>query len=253
MIDCSWVKESYVEWMATQIDCSVRGNVAELVFPIVNYNNDLIEVHVEQEGTTITLTDGGVMLEELSLAGVALTENRESILRVILSSFDLAISAAGELTKTCTKGELPSAMNDFIQALISVDHMTQLTASTVRRLFRDDVQMYLAERGVLFETGVRLDGASGLTHEFHFRLPRTDTQPDRYLESIRVPTNESLKSLMFSWQDTTNGRDPSSTLVAILDDSRRRVPPDFRDALTRTGIVPFAWSRRDELSRIYIN
>ncbi|MCD2193595.1 DUF1828 domain-containing protein [Actinomycetospora endophytica] len=241
----SLLASSYRDWFTDSVKSKIVGdNIAELTTPFVDRHNDHLQVYVESRpGDLYLVTDDGYILAELKSSGVdSRGSRREEIVSSLLAGHGVTIHK-GELHAEASANNLGQRVHDMVQAMISLDDLFVLAQDNVKRVFRDDVQEFLLDRSVPFYSNVNMSGKSGLGHKFSFVIPSSKMAPERALEVISSPRRDNIDRFLFAVSDIRRTREHELDYYAVVNDSKRPVPPDFTAALNEYEVKMAPWSR----------
>lgn len=241
--------QSYLTWLKAKITVKDVGGVVEITTPFLDRHNDRLQIFVKSDGTDLLLSDGGYICSDLTLSGVDLqSDRRQSILHGILNGFGVRLDGES-LTTKATVSSFPQRKHALIQAMLTVNDMFMTARSAVVSLFVDEVQEFLRMLEVRYVSSIHLIGKSGFSHRFSFVIPASRSSPERLLEPVNAPDRNRIESLLFSWNDTREMREPDSVLYALLNDSERNVTPAVFGALEEYGVRPLLWSHRHQFTQ----
>jgi len=126
---------TYKEHLNKEITVSRLANPAwqEIKTPFLLNNRDLISISVSEWGGCISLSDDGVVLNEMELAGIDTDDDSDKIINEILLGFGVKIDTVSDalngtfnsqLLKTCTPETFPQAFHEFIQCILALDALS---------------------------------------------------------------------------------------------------------------------------------
>ena len=131
--------------------------------------------------------------------------------------------------------------------MLSLDDMFVLAQPRISALFSDDVAKFLDDHDVRYAPRVKFAGKSGLDHLVDFVIPKSKHAPERIVQAVNSPRRDRIESLLFAATDTRGTRGTAVSYVAIVNDSRSEVSPDFVSAFAAYDVGVYPWSHREEV------
>lgn len=126
--------------------------------PVMFPDGDILVIRVQPDPTgerEYEITDAGHTLMHLATLGIRVTVGkRGQIFDAILDRYGIE-NRDGELRTSCTRGQLGSALVDFIQCLVRVTDLGLLRRQVVRELFMEEFRAFVAD--VAREVGWRAE------------------------------------------------------------------------------------------------
>ena len=235
----------YREWLKDRTAIKMLHNEwVEITTPYLDRHNDAIQLYVRKETDRFRLTDDGNTLRDLELSGCLInTPKRRSLLDIAIRGF--AVDIKNDVLSVTTAAEnFPARKHALIQSILAVNDLFYTASSTVRSLFREDVEAWLNSSDVRFLKSVQFLGKTGYAHNFDFAVPPSRVAPERIIKAISNPNKESAESVIFSWLDTRDVRPSDSQALAVLNDQDSQIPAAVMDALREYDIKPVPWSSR---------
>lgn len=244
--DCQDLINTYIEWLREKITVEEINGICEITTPFLDRHNDHLQIYVKKSNGGLILTDDGYTLADLKLSGCDFTtERRKQILQSILNGFGVRL-IGDELIVEARPENFAQKKHNLIQAILSINDLFVMAAPMVVSIFKEDVEKYLRANDIRFTPSVNFTGKSGFIHYFDFVIPASRVKPERILRAINRPNRQNITSLIFSWTDTKEVREPNSTAYGVLNDAEQPVNPDLISALQQYGINALLWSKRDE-------
>ncbi len=244
--DCQDLVNAYIEWLRQKITVEEINGICEITTPFLDRHNDHLQIYVKKSNGGLVLTDDGYTLADLKQSGCDFTtEKRKQILQSILNGFGVRL-IGDELIVEARPENFAQKKHNLIQAILSINDLFVVAAPMVVSIFKEDVEKYLRANDIRFTPSVNFTGKSGFIHYFDFVIPASKIKPERILRTINRPNRQNITSLIFSWTDTKEVREPNSTAFGILNDTEQPVNPDLISALKQYGINSLLWSKRDE-------
>ncbi|MGO8954134.1 MAG: DUF1828 domain-containing protein [Rhodomicrobium sp.] len=244
--EISQLVEKYRLWLKDRTAIkSVHTDWVEITTPFLDRHNDYIQIYVKGSGGSYLLSDDGNTLRDLEMSGCSIdTPKRKGILTVTLNGFSIQ-EDKGELITKATAENFPLRKHALVQAILAVNDLFYLASSTVRSLFREDVEKWLYDNDIRFVPNIQFPGKSGYQHSFDFAIPRSRVAPERLLRAITNPNRDAALNFISAWTDTVEQRPVDSVPVAFLNDNRGPVTDAVTDALRQYDIIPVKWSLRE--------
>ena len=115
----------------------------------------------------------------------------------------------------------------------------------IRGLFMDDVKTFFNDSDIRFTPSLMFAGKSGLPQRFDFVIPASRIRPERMVTTINQPSQQSVQSALFAWDDVKSIRKEDSEGYLILNDKARK-NVSLIEAAQNRGMKAFWWSERDQ-------
>ena len=240
--------DSYVKWIRDRTALrSVGASIVEITTPFLDRHNDRVQVYLKYESNRILLSDDGYTLSDLEDSGcpVDSSPRRRELLKEVCNGFGVTIKG-NALTIEASVDSFADKKFRLIQAIMAVDDLFYLSSATVASVFYDDVSQWLAVNNIRYSSRVKLSGKSGFDHMFDFIIPKSSIEPERVIKIMNNPRKSSAKDIVFSWIDTKETREPSSELLAVLNDTDISISSATIDCLNSYDITPVFWSKRKD-------
>src|SRR5208337_5113135 len=224
---------------------SVHSDWVEITTPFLDRHNDYIQLYVKKENGGYNLTDDGHTIRDLEISGCNLdTPKRKNLLEMAVRGF--AVDVSNEiLSVRATAETFALRKHALIQAILAVNDLFYTASSTVRSLFKEDVEAWLRLSEIRFLVNVPFVGKTGYLHNFDFAIPPSGRAPERIMRAVSNPTKDTTESFIFSWLDTREVRPSDSIAVAMLNDQEKAISEAVFDALRQYDIEPVLWSGRE--------
>src|SRR5690606_36005709 len=140
--------------------------------PFLDRHNDCLRIYAHREAEGYVLSDGGYIIDDLTISGCALdTPKRQDLLKVTLAGFGV-VSERGELRIKATADNFALKKHNLIQALLALNDLCYLAQPYVASIFLEDVAAWLEEHDVRFVPSTEFTGKSGFDHIFDFAVPK---------------------------------------------------------------------------------
>lgn len=245
--------KSHRDWLASNTFITQLGEDVEIGLPFLNRHNDFICIYLSKDKDDYVLSDYGETIDDLSFGGFEITTlRRKRILNEAISGFGVSY-VNGELKVRTSREDFGCALNNMVQAILSVNDLHILSKPVSTTNFRLNVLSWLKENFAKFSESKKILGKSGLEHSFHFTVSEGRKNSKQVFKAINSPTTEAARNLVFSWIDTREQHFSDSQAFAILNDYHQEIPRRIDEVLSRYEITPVPWSRRNEvLDRVLV-
>ena len=115
----------------------------------------------------------------------------------------------------------------------------------IESLFYEDVQKFLDDNGIRYIPNVSFLGKSKLPTNYDFAIAGSNKVPERLIKVVNRMNTDQARNIIFSWNDTKDGRREDTKLYAFIQDSEEKVSKDALEALKQYDIHPTLWSERN--------
>ena len=238
--------DSYIDWLKKKIKLEQIKEVCEITTPFLDHHNDYIQIYVKKNNNNLILTDDGYTLRDLELSGVDLnSEKRRLLLNSVLNGFGVK-KKGYELWVDVNPRNFPQKKHNLLQAILAIGDLFMTSRTMVAGIFKEDVEQYLKIHKIRFTPSVKFSGKSGFDHYFDFVIPSSERKPERLLRTVNRPNRQNVTSLIFSWLDIREVREPDSIAYGVLNDTEQKVKRELSEALEQYGVKPLLWSKREE-------
>ena len=239
--------EKYLDWLRDEITFRQRGQTVEITAPFLDRHNDYIQFYAKLDKNVLLLTDHGYTISDLEMSGCQLdTPKRQALLITTLNGFGVNL-VDGELCVEATAGDYARKKHRLLQAMLAVNDLFYLTASSVGSVYHEDVVAWLDNAEIRYISHVKLSGKTGYNHHFDFVIPKSASHPERVLLSINNPDRASAERTVFAWEDTKDARSEESRAYAILNDAQTTLSRSVLDAFRNYNVHPVPWSERESV------
>lgn len=245
--------KQYLGWVNDRTVLKQIDGYVEVTTPYVDRHNDYMQIYIKKASDGYLLTDDAYTISDLELSGCKLeTPKRKQLLQVTLNGFGVKQDGKALIVKA-TEETFALKKHNLLQAMLAVNDLFYLAASTTKSLFLEDVMGWLDEKEIRYTQQVKFTGKSGYDHHFDFVIPKSKEKPERLLSAINRPTKNTAEMMVFAWVDTKDARRDESTAYAILNDDEVKPDPSVIDALTNYEVRPLVWSKRNSHLNELIN
>lgn len=242
-------KNDYIDLLKQRTtEYEIDENTYRITTPLLDRNNDAIEVYVVKNGSQLTITDDGYIVNDLLSSGLTLKKDtlRHRYLQNILSNHGITLGSNNDLLVTTNDKNYAVKMHMLTQCMSKVSDLFVLNKPSIASLFYEDVKVFLSDNDIRFIENPLFFGKSKLTTQYDFAIPRSKDTPERI---IKITGNINLnfaKTTMFGWQDTKEIRDKDSTLYVIFDDRNKKASDDVKMSLDSYDINLVDWTNIDK-------
>jgi hypothetical protein len=239
--------DQYVAWLREKT--TLRGlhdDWVEVTTPYLDRHNDYLQIYMREKDGKILLSDDGYTIGDLIQSGCSLdSPKRQKLLKQTLAGFGVQ-ERQNQLEVQATRQTFPMRKHDLLQAMLAVNDLFSLAVPMVTSLFFEDVVAWMDAADIRYVSGAKFTGKSGFDHHFDFVIPKSKSRPERFVETVNVPSRPKAESLAFKWEDTKEARPSESEVYAIINDQDTRVAEPVLEGMRRYGIIPVRWSQRVE-------
>ena len=243
-MDIQALIDDYAAWLKSEITFEKIGEYYEITTPYLDNANDYLQIYVRQDGNDIYFTDDSATIQGLKMGGFRFTKNRKEALQRILNQYGVK-QKGDELTATASIKGFAQKKHLFIQAMLRIDDMFEISKSKVAPLFLDDIQAFFEEKEIYYSDNVQFTGVSGFSHSYDFLLQRAKTKPERLCQAINNPNRSNMGNVLFAWNDTKPSRKKDSELIVILND-QKSIARGIEDAFINYDAKVILWSERNK-------
>lgn len=244
--ECQALIDEYLGWLKNGLSSEQLDGSCEITTPFLDRHNDHLQIYAQPHNGKFVLSDDGYTITDLAQTGMDFaTPKRKQMLETALRGFGVR-QVGKRLEVEAAPRQVGQKMHALIQAMISVNDMFVMAQQRVASLFFEDVKTFLDLHDIRYIDRVKLSGASGFDHLIDFVIPRSAEQPERLVQTINVPTRNTVTSYLFALTDTVSERARETKALAFLNDEDSSVSATVEDALAAYGVVPLSWIHREE-------
>ena len=191
-------KDDYIALLSKRTkEYYINKNTTRITTPLLDKNNDAIEVYVIQNGNHIKITDDGYIMNDLDISGLTIEKNtlRDRYLQNILSNHGVELGENNELMVNADTSNYSIKMYLLTQCMSKVSELHVLSKPNAKSLFSEDVKKYLVTNDIRFIENPFFIGKSKLTTQFDFAIPRFKDAPERIIKvtsNIKMPAVAEL-------------------------------------------------------------
>ncbi|GFN36980.1 DUF1828 domain-containing protein [Tepidimicrobium xylanilyticum] len=230
------------------IEYQVADNITRITTPLLDRNNDAIEVYIIKNGKQIKITDDGYIINDLDMSGLTIEKDtlRYKYLQNILANHGVELGENNELMVNADISNYSLKMYLLVQCMSKISDLYVLNKPSIKSLFNEDVKNYLITNDIRFIENPFFIGKSKLTTQFDFAIPRFKDAPERIIKVTSNITLNFARTTIFGWEDIKENRGKDSVLYVIIDDRNRSPSEEITIALNSYGIKPVEWTKIDD-------
>ncbi|WP_394952614.1 DUF1829 domain-containing protein [uncultured Helicobacter sp.] len=239
--------QSYVSYIHSRFDVEkIDNDTFEIITPFLDRRNDHISFYLQKNGEGLRLTDGGEMLQSLSLDGLEFkSPSKRQELEIALNGFGI-FKEQEELYIQTNSNDFAKHMHSFIQALLSVNDLFVLAHNKVTSFFFDEVIRFFEDIGVRYTSNIQIEGKTHLEHKFDFLIPKSKTHSERLIKILNNPKKENLQSNLFAFSDLPLQRRENTDKIIVFNDANTKINDALTQACKEVGIMPLIWSEKEK-------
>lgn len=250
--DVNTLLEESITWYQKRFSIRELKNSSEIITPFVNHLNDRICLYVEfLNNGDIRLSDDGVTLDELSMAGIDMSiPTRQKILKDILRNYGLTLSGDIILVEFKNSAHFPQMKYNLIQGLLSVYDILFTSKHYATGIFNEEVLEYFFENDFGGTPNPKLLGNSGITHQLDYSIGATKKRPHTLMKFLNTPSFTDVVAQQYISNDLKSGIEApkiSVKYVIIGNDQKRAIPEKSIIASEDMGIELIPWSNKDKI------
>lgn len=225
----------------------------EISTPFLNMFNDPIDLYAKQQGEKIVLSDDGETLKNLELSGVPVSRSntRKQLMEQILINYGVRLED-GELGLEASAYNFPQKKLNLLTAISEINDLYFMAKHTVATAFKEDVQSYLDEQGIIYTPHFLARGKTGIEFSFDFQIAYRKTEI--VMKSFSMINKQNLPQFLFTWEDVKQVREQQAQKavigLAVINDEDRKVQGEYLDALDSKGAQYILWSERHKPDNI---
>lgn len=252
MLNTKDLLDASFKWYEQRFTIKDLKNASEIVTPFVNHLNDRISLFVEIiENGDIKLSDDGITINELELAGLDLTvPTRQKIFNDILRNYDLKIEDDIIYSVAKNQTQFSQKKYNLLQGLLSIYDILFTSKNYVTGIFNEEVLEYLFENEFGGTPNPKLIGDSGLTHQLDYSLGATKKRPHTLIKFLNQPKFTEVAAQKFISDDLKKKMETpkiSVKYVIIGNDQKQPIPEKSLIAAKDMGIDLVPWSDKKSL------
>ncbi|MEP6645986.1 MAG: DUF1828 domain-containing protein [Saprospiraceae bacterium] len=241
--------EDYINWIRdnTMVKTIEEGNILSISTPFLDRHNDHLDIYLLKNNGTFRITDNGYTIADLKMSGFEInTPKRENILHSTINGFGVKLGDNYELFIDSNLHNIGQKKHYFIQALLAVNDMFNLSQETVFSLFKEDVELYFKSNDIIFSKDIKLTGKSGFDHNIDFLIPSSKIKSERLIKAINSPKKDTVLGSIMAFTDVNQLRETRSSCFVVYNDIEKSISPDVIVALDNYGVKHIPWSRKED-------
>ena len=252
----NWIEDSinqYYDWLKTKTYTKEdeQSGWFAVTTPFLGLFNDPIEIYMKMEDDTILMSDDGITIKNLELAGASITRSpkRKEWLDFILLNYGVTIDN-GELFVKAKQADFSQKKHNLICAISEITDMEITAKHIVSSLFRDDVKQLLDEQEIIYTPQFITKGSSGIEFTFDFQI--AGRNKELVLKSFNSLNKINVPNFLFSLDDIKPVREKASgkemLSLAVINDIEKDIKPEYINALKsrNTDILFFFFLNKHE-------
>lgn len=172
----NWIDNSikeYYNWLheKTIVTKDEQTGWNSITTPFVGLFNDNIEIYAKLDNGKLILSDDGITLANLELAGASVLRSpkRKEWLEMIFLNYGITIND-NELQVIGTEKDFNQKKHNLICAISEISDMAMMAKHTVSSLFKEDVKNYLEEQNIIYTPNLLQRELQGLNLLLIFKL-----------------------------------------------------------------------------------
>jgi hypothetical protein len=250
MVNHDYLKTAYMNWLKEKVTFKDINGILQITSPLLDRNNDRMQIYVIPDGDTLILSDDGQIINELQMSGCDIfsSNKRKEILDGILNKFGVKRDKE-ELFVKATINDFPQKKHFLLQAMLSVNDMFMTSRESITSIFLEEVEIFLAKNDVRYSENVSFVGKSGFTHNYDFIISKYKQAPERIIKAINNPTRDKAETLLFSWDDIRETRKSEAVLYAFLNDNDKKINKSILSAFAEYDVKPILWTQKENFIR----
>lgn len=250
----NWIEDSinqYYDWLKTKTYAKAdeQSGWIAVTTPFVGLFNDPIEIYMKMVDDTIIMSDDGMTLKNLELAGASIMRSpkRKEWLDFILLNYGITLDE-GELSIKAKQADFAQKKHNLICAISEITDMEITAKHIVSSLFRDDVKQLLDEQEIIYTPQFITKGRSEIEFTFDFQI--AGRNKELVLKSFNSLNKINVPNFLFSLDDIkpirekTSGKEMLS--LAVINDIEKDIKPEYIYALKSRNTDILFWSERNK-------
>ncbi|WP_418894042.1 DUF1829 domain-containing protein [Limibacterium fermenti] len=250
----NWIDNSikeYYDWLRekTIVTVDEQTGWSEITTPFQGLFNDNIQLYAKLEDGKLILSDDGLTLANLELAGspVLRSPKRKEWMDMIFLNYGITLRD-NELVAIGTVKEFNQKKLNLLSAISEISDMAMLAKHTVSSLFKEDVKAYLEEQNAIYTPHFIAKGSTGIEFTFDFQI--AGRQKELVIKCFNSLNKMNVPNFLFAWDDIKPAREKISGKVlrglAIVNDTDKDIKKEYLDALESKGADYILWEQRHQ-------
>jgi len=252
MLKSENLKKVYNNWVSTEFEYQdIESNLIRIDTPFFDRHNDSLILYAQINGDeSITLTDGGYVIDDLMSSGIFLLrspQRKEVLIRQLLSYGVSLNTETNELYLKSSLNDFPNNKHRLLQAMLFTNDMFMLSKKQSSKVFFEDIANFLEENNIRAFQNVSFIGTSGMSHKFEFSIPGIRDIPDRLIKTLNVPNNDMYaKALTADVHNTFEVLSRPTTFYTFINDSEKEIKSDVASLLEHEHIIIIPFSEKEK-------
>ena len=238
--------DDYLKWLRGNMRSNnMEDGSLEITVPFLDANNDHFRYYIENTPNGIVLTDIGLSLNELELAGCNLTKSRMQQIHEFARAYGVSIVDEALVIPVNDRSELPYKQHMLIQAMIHINDMFVTIRQKTQNYFKEDVAAFLKKNEIRYISDFSKTGKSGLTQPINFVIPESTNYPERFIQLVNSPNKNNIITTLFSLRDIEETYSSEIKAYIFLNDEQNKVAQtkSLIASIRNYGYVPVPWSK----------
>lgn len=261
MLNATELSQQYLNWVTQQTSFKqLNAGTVRIDSPFTDAYQDGLVMYALQSNDpeAITLTDDGWSNENLESHGLFINRSpqRKKMLLDQLATYgvswqDDCLEITGKLE------DFGHLKGNLLQAMIFVNDMFVLAPKQTQTFFFDDVELYFEAHQIRVLKNAAFMGKSGLTHNFEFSIPGTNTIPRKLIKLLSSPNNSTFAKAIFTdiYETRQQQVEPTKFFVFLNDRNRKNDPKttngEILSLFERAGATPVPYTERENYTAIF--
>lgn len=250
----SWIDNSineYYNWLRdkTIVNKDERTGWFVITTPFIGLFNDNIEIYAKMESGKIILSDDGLTLSNLELAGAPILRStkRREWLEMVLLNYGIVLKE-NELQTVGNEKDFHQKKHNLICAISEISDMAMMAKHTVSSIFKEDVKAYLDEQNIIYTPQFIAKGSTGIEFTFDFQI--AGRSKELVIKSFNSLNKINVPNFLFGWDDIKGAREKISGKelkgMAIINNIDKEIKSEYLEALESKGAGYILWSDRHQ-------
>lgn len=237
-ISSSTLVEEYAEWIKRESSIIQIGKWQEITLPLLDSANDYITFYAKTDGANYEFTDDGFTLHSFHEKNISITKKRDERIKKIAARFGARIQDSEIVLSG--HGNRPNALNRFSQTILGVLSIAEANQQRVSEYFSEDVAQLLDQNEIYYTRDITVKGMTGYEQTFDFLFQKSKNHYTRYCQAPNHLDKDSVRQILFSWQDIAQTRSESQ-LIVIGNDIGGKLNNDAINALKNYNalVIPY--------------
>lgn len=248
----NWIDNSiheYYNWLRekTVVNKDELTGWFTITTPFIGLFNDNIEIYAKMDGNKVILSDDGLTLSNLELAGAPILRSpkRKEWLEMILLNYGVVLTE-NELQTIGNEKDFNQKKHNLICAISELSDMAMMAKHTVSSIFKEDVKAYLEEQNIIYTPQFIAKGSTGIEFTFDFQI--AGRNKELVIKSFNSLNKINVPNFLFGWDDIKGAREKISgkelTGLAIVNNIDKEIKQEYLDALKSKGANYILWDQR---------